>query len=153
MQAYPNAAPAGYIAVPGTGLVPHPGQVAMAAIEQIILSDGRGEFSLARNGTVRVLSGYPNAGAIFAPGTGQHGAVLANLAVVGDNRARIVSFTGITPTALSVSTPPLEVITSAAAVDAVPVTARTWFWPAVGAVGVVAGGIAVWQVYRYFRKR
>jgi hypothetical protein len=152
MRAFPNGAPAGYIAVPGTGLVVDPAHASAYATEQIILSDGRGEFALARDGTVKVLSGYPNVGTIFPAGTALNATVLANLAAVGSNRNRIKDFTGIVPAAVASAVPTAEVIVQQEAAVA-PMTSRVWFWPVVGAVSVVAGGIAIWQVRKYMANR
>lgn len=118
--------------------------------EQIILSDGKGTFGLSKDGTVVVLSGYSNVGSVFVPETTQHSAVLGNLASVGDNRQRILQFTGRAPptgTTAVVAVSPSSVPTAAPGSNVAPgIRERWWFWPAVGTAGVVVTGLVLWQV-------
>lgn len=130
-------------------MYPAYGNATPVRTEQIILSDGRGEFAVSPDSTVTVLSGYPNVGTVFIPNTAQHAQVLANLAAVADNAARIKAFTGVSPAAASSSvtvyqaggsqTVPATMVGEVAA----PLWKRPWFLALTGTVvvGVIAGGI------------
>lgn len=117
--------------------------------EQIILSDGNGEFAMDRDSTVTVLSGYPNVGQVFYPGTGQHGQVVANLAAVANNRQRIKDFTGVAPAAPSAGTSVAVVPMPEGMVplNAIPLWRRSWFLPTVAGVATVAviGGVIIYK--------
>lgn len=124
--------------------------IAPIRTEELILSDGQGTFSVAKDGTVTVKSGYPNVGNVFAPGSARYDQIIKVLAGVSGNQARLSAHLGASAVAQSLSTPPLvstdtglpatkdEVIASKP-----PVWQRPWFLPVVIVGGVAIGGV-VW---------
>lgn len=104
--------------------------------EQLILSDGQGDFGVAPEGAITVLSGYPNVGRVFTPGSASYDQVVKNLSSVGDNRNRLISFLGAARVTTALSSPPLVTAdgaqaTTADVVAVVPYRERWWFYPAV----------------------
>ena len=112
-----------------------------------VVSDGGGTFAVWNDGTVEVLSGYPNVGQVFKPGDALYDQVIKNLSSAG-NAAKIKSVIGSTQYEESISAAPVQSTSGGTATMedvatqqvVVPFYKQPWFLPVT--LGVVTLGIA-----------
>lgn len=116
------------------------------------VSDGQGQFRVYQGGNIEVLSGYPNAGKVFKPGSSTYDQVVKNLAAVGNNYSAMAPV--LTPVKLTqaLNTPAIPTQTTGTPASnedilvtkdlAIPIYQRDWFMPvAVAGVAAVAAGL------------
>ena len=125
--------------------------------EMVQVSDGTGNFMVYSDGAIEVISGYPNAGKVFKPGSAGYDQVVKNLSAVGDNASQIALVLGLPKYQKAMASPEIPTPSSGGALPAtnadvlegnitVPFYQKDWFMPVAVASGaaVLAGLILFW---------
>lgn len=117
------------------------------------VSDGKGDFRVYKNGNVEVLSGYPNVGKVFKPGSSTYDQVIKNLEAAG-NTQKIGLMLGPDKLNKALSSPAIPTQTTGTPASnedilvtkdlAIPIYKRDWFMPvAVGGAAFVVAGLVL----------